>query len=143
MVFSNPYIGEIQLFFPLLRTAMSDTQTTNAPYKAEGRSRDSASGPFRTEDWWAVWIGLGIIVVAYLLFASGTSIKGLAVAPAKWSSGAQAVTDLGHHLPNYIALFIVFAILFGIAVAALGQQVALFVPGFVDRKSTRLNSSHI
>ena len=76
---------------------MSDTQTTRAPYKAESRPQDSASGPFRTEDWWAVWIGLGIIVVAYLLFASGTSIKWLAVAPAKWATVGQAASDLGRH----------------------------------------------
>jgi hypothetical protein len=47
-----------------------------------------------------------------------------------WSSGAQAAADLGHHLPNYIALFIVFAILFGVAIAVLGQRTAQFVPGF-------------
>jgi len=110
---------------------MSDTPTTTPTYEAERRPDRSSSGPFKTEDWWAVWIGLAIIVIAYLLFASGTSIKWLAVAPAKWSSIAQAATDLGHHLPNYIALFIVFAVLFGIAVAALGQRVAQFVPGFL------------
>ena len=109
---------------------MSDTPTTPA-YEAQQRPDRSSSGPFKTEDWWAVWIGLAIIVIAYLLFASGTSIKWLAVAPAKWSSGAQAAADLGHHLPNYIALFIVFAILFGVAVAALGQRIVQFVPGFL------------
>jgi hypothetical protein len=55
---------------------MSNTPTTSSPYQAEHqaehqaerRGEQSSSGPFRTEDWWAVWIGLGIIVVAYLLF---------------------------------------------------------------------------
>jgi uncharacterized membrane protein YadS len=110
---------------------MSNTPTTSPSYEAELRPERSTSGPFATEDWWAVWIGLGIIVVAYLLFASGTSIKWLAVAPAKWSSGAQALADLGRHLPNYIALFLVFAVLFGVAVAALGQRLARFLPGFL------------
>ena len=50
---------------------------------------------------------------------------------SNWSSGAQATADLGHHLPNYIGLFIVFAILFGVAVAALGQRIAQFVPSFL------------
>ncbi len=62
---------------------MSDTSTTPPAYEAEHRPDRSSSGPFKTEDWWAVWIGLAIIVIAYLLFASGTSIKWLAVAPAK------------------------------------------------------------
>jgi hypothetical protein len=26
------------------------------------------------EDWWAIWLGLGIVLVAYLFFANGSSI---------------------------------------------------------------------
>ena len=29
------------------------------------------------EDWWAIWLGLGIVLVAYLFFANGASIKWL------------------------------------------------------------------
>jgi hypothetical protein len=110
---------------------MSNSPATSAPYKAERRPEQTSSGPFANEDWWAVWIGLGIIVVAYLLFASGTSIKWLAVAPAKWSHLGQAPSDLAQHLPNYLALFVLFAILFGVAAAALGQRIAQFLPGFL------------
>ena len=46
----------------------------------------------RKEDWWAIWIGLGLVGVAIALFASGSSIKWIAVAPQKWS-----------HLPNVAA----------------------------------------
>ena len=38
---------------------------------------------WRKEDYWAIWLGLGIVLVAYALFASGSSIKWLAVTPAK------------------------------------------------------------
>jgi hypothetical protein len=110
---------------------MSNTPTTSSPYQserqAERKSEQSSSGPFGTEDWWAVWIGLGIIVVAYLLFLSGTSIKWLAVAPAKWSQIDQAASGLAQHLLNYIALFV----LFSLAVAALGQRIVQFLPGFL------------
>ena len=41
------------------------------------------SGLLRSDDWWAIWIGLGLVVVAYLLFAGGSTIKWIAVAPAK------------------------------------------------------------
>jgi uncharacterized membrane protein YadS len=114
----------------------SNTQAIDPAYEARRRETqrrpdEARSGLFSTEDWWAVWIGLGIIVLAYALFASGTSIKWLAVAPAKWSSGAQLGADLGQHLANYVALFVVFAILFGIAIAALGQSLVRFVPGFL------------
>src|SRR5438045_277895 len=41
------------------------------------------------EDWWAIWLGLGIVVIAYVAFANGSSIRWIAVTPARWSSLAQ------------------------------------------------------
>ena len=87
-------------------------------------------GLFSTEDWWAVWIGLLVIVIAWALFASGSSIKWIAVAPAKWSSVPAAAKDLAAHLPNYVALFVLFAVLFSVSLAALKQRVAHFLPSF-------------
>ena len=87
-------------------------------------------GVFANEDWWSVWVGLLLVVVAWALFAFGSSIKWLAVAPAKWSSVAQAGADIAAHLPNYAALFVVFAVLFGIALAVLKQRLAHFCPRF-------------
>lgn len=110
---------------------MSHLQTTRSGDESEGRLESAASGPFKTEDWWAVWIGLGVIVIAYFLFASGTSIKWLAVAPAKWAHPGQAFTDFSQHALNYLALFVLFAILFSLAAAALGQRVLHFLPGFL------------
>ena len=43
----------------------------------------------RKEDWWAIWIGLGLVVVAAALFANGQSIKWIAIAPQKWSQLSQ------------------------------------------------------
>ncbi|HEY4350323.1 MAG TPA: putative sulfate exporter family transporter [Paraburkholderia sp.] len=94
------------------------------------RSTPGGRGLFSTEDWWAVWIGLLVVVVALALFASGSSIKWLAVAPAKWTSVSQSAHDLGAHLPNYIALFVVFAALFSVGLGALKQRVAHFIPSF-------------
>src|ERR1700748_2480978 len=38
------------------------------------------------EDWWAIWLGLGIVLSACLLFTQGASLKWLAVTPAKCST---------------------------------------------------------
>jgi len=97
----------------------------------ETGSEISGNGLFQTEDWWAVWIGLGLIVVAYLLFLSGASIKWLAVAPARWTSVSATIGDFSNHIPNYLALFVVFAIVFGLATLGLKRSVASFLPGFL------------
>lgn len=84
-----------------------------------------------SEDWWAVAIGLFAIVVAYALFASGTSIKWLTVAPAKWAQPAQLGVDVAKHASGYVSLFIAFAIVFSAAIGSLGQQIGRFLVGFV------------
>lgn len=114
---------------------MSDTNHSlpagAAPANEPGAGATRGHGLFSTEDWWAVWIGLFVIVVAWALFASGSSIKWLAVAPAKWTSPADAAASLAAHLPSYAALFVVLAALFGVGVAALGQRLAHFLPAFL------------
>jgi uncharacterized membrane protein YadS len=90
-----------------------------------------ARRPFGTEDWWAVAIGLLAIVVAYALFASGASIKWLAVAPAKWSDLGQLAGDLARHASSYVALFIAFAAVFAVAIVALGLPLGQFLAGFL------------
>ena len=66
--------------------AMSDTNPAlHSGAGPTNRQSTHGGGLFSTEDWWAVWVGLLVIVVAWALFASGSSIKWLAVAPAKWS----------------------------------------------------------
>ncbi len=112
--------------------AMSNTNTTLESGRAPANPQTARGGGlFSTEDWWAVWVGLLAIVVAWALFASGSSIKWLAVAPAKWSSVAQAAHDIGQHLPNYVALFVAFAVVFGVSLAALGQRIGAFLGSFL------------
>ena len=44
------------------------------------------------EDWWAVWLGLGIVIIAYVFYLAGSSISWIAVAPTKWSTFAELGT---------------------------------------------------
>ncbi|KXU94298.1 hypothetical protein CR51_27610 [Caballeronia megalochromosomata] len=98
---------------------------------ADAAPLSEARRPFGSEDWWAVAIGLFAIIVAYALFASGGSIKWLAVAPAKWSGFGQLAGDLGRHASSYVALFVAFAAVFSVAIAALGLPVGKFLAGFL------------
>lgn len=44
------------------------------------------SSLWKKEDWWVVWLGLGIIIVALVAFFVGGSIKLIAAKPPTWDS---------------------------------------------------------
>jgi len=88
------------------------------------------AGPGGIEDWWAVWIGLGLVAIAVGLELAGGSIKWIAVAPQKWSQPSEAFGQLGAHAAQYAALFALWAVALGFGVRALGFRFARFVPGF-------------
>src|SRR5271165_3950324 len=85
----------------------------------------------RKEDWWAIWIGLGLVAVAITLFANGGSIRWIAVAPQKWSHLADAAAQLQAHGLQYAALFVLWAASLGIGAAALGIKLSRFLPAFL------------
>jgi uncharacterized integral membrane protein (TIGR00698 family) len=88
-------------------------------------------GLFRTEDWWAIWIALGLIVVATAVFKAGGSIKWLAVSPQKWSHAADAFGQLEKSAARYGALLVIWSALLGGGAAALGIPLRRFLPAFL------------
>jgi uncharacterized integral membrane protein (TIGR00698 family) len=83
------------------------------------------------EDWWAIWIGLALVAVAAALFESGSSIKWIAIAPQKWSHLADVGTQLKLHGIQYLSLFVLWSIAFGVGAAALGIKISRFLPAFL------------
>ena len=83
------------------------------------------------EDWWAIWLGLGIVAVAYGLFADGSSIHWLAVTPAKWSTFSQLGAHFAANYVRYIVQFLVWLAVFSVALTALGHKARDFIPSFV------------
>ena len=86
---------------------------------------------FRKEDWWAIWIGLGLVAAAILLFVNGGSIKWIAVAPQKWTHLTAAAGQVQTHGAQYAALFVLWAASLGLGAAALGIKLSRFLPAFL------------
>jgi uncharacterized integral membrane protein (TIGR00698 family) len=83
------------------------------------------------EDWWAIWLGLGLVLVSCLVYAQGLNLKWIAVTPARWSTPEQLVQDLIANAPRYLAQFAFWLVAFSIALKALGFRATRFVPAFI------------
>jgi uncharacterized integral membrane protein (TIGR00698 family) len=89
------------------------------------------TGPNNREDWWAVAIGVGLIALAVALFATGGSLKWLAIAPQKWSHLSEVGAQLRAHALQFLALFALWAGVFSVATAALGYRTRAFLATFI------------
>ena len=83
------------------------------------------------EDWWAIYLGFGLVVVGYLFFAAGSSIKWIAIEPAKWNNFSQLGNHFAAHISQYLAQFIVWGIIFSISLKALKFKLSEFLPSFL------------
>ncbi len=89
------------------------------------------SGLFKKEDYWAVWIGLGTVIVAIILWAAGSKVMpSLAISFPAWDNFAKVSAYLGAHLSGIIGLWFCFLVVFSVAVKILGHDLKAFVPGF-------------
>ncbi len=85
---------------------------------------------FRTEDFWAILLGLGLVIAAAILLFAGSSLKWLAVMPAKWTDAGVAVSQLFAALPRYLALFAVLAVALGLGAYKIGLSLQRFLLSF-------------
>jgi uncharacterized membrane protein YadS len=83
------------------------------------------------EDWWAVWLGLAILLAAYALFLGGASIRWLAVAPPVWSNPNEVVEHFAGNWQRYIVQFVFWLAIFAAALSAMGYKARAFVPSFL------------
>lgn len=82
------------------------------------------------EDYWAVWLGIGIVLMALGAYLSGGTIKGWAVTPGKWSTMSQLGADLAKNGLGYLLIFLLFGIVFTISVGIMGRKVKEYIPGY-------------
>jgi uncharacterized membrane protein YadS len=89
------------------------------------------TGPNNKEDWWAVTIGIGLIALAVALFATGGSIKWIAIAPQKWTHLPEVGAQLRAHAGQFLALFALWAVVFSLGAASLGYRISEFLGAFL------------
>lgn len=82
------------------------------------------------EDWWAIWLGLGTVITGYLLFVNGSSLRWIAVTPAKWSGFSQLSEHFAANIGRYVVQFLLWLAVLSIALTALGYKVQEFIPAF-------------
>ena len=96
----------------------------------------------RSEDWWAIWIGGGLLLLCLLaVLSTGTSgggdptnpLKSWLAKPGSWSSNpldAIFVAGESNTIPGLIGVLLLSMVAFGIGSVAMGQRFMSFAVGF-------------
>jgi len=85
---------------------------------------------FRTEDYWAIWLGMIVIFLCVASFWADSSLKAWAVTPGTWSNISQLGADLGKHITGYIFIYAGFGLVFTVSMKLMERNVKEFVVGY-------------
>jgi len=97
----------------------------------DGRSWVRRSSLLKTEDYWAIWVGLLVIVASMAAFwAESLIVKQVAVTPGTWSDWSAVASDLGSRGGAYLTIFFCFSLVFSASMRIMGHSLREYVPGF-------------
>jgi uncharacterized integral membrane protein (TIGR00698 family) len=107
---------------------------TSKEVSIEAPARKSAmSDLYLKEDWWAIWIGLGIVILDVMFFSNGSSfLKSLAINPGgvKWTTFDQLLAHFANNANNYLMQFVAWMVIFGVSGRIMGIKMREFIPAF-------------
>ncbi len=84
------------------------------------------------EDWWAIYLGLGIIAAAIAFFYTGDPfLKSLSVLPPKWTDFGILMEHFTANLGWYALQFAFWIIIFSASTKILGFKQAAYIPSFI------------
>ncbi len=85
---------------------------------------------WQIEDWWASFLGIGVVVAAFIIFLQGHDLTWLVVQPRPWASLTELRGQLAQDFPLYTAQYLVMLVVFMLAGAAMGLPMIAFAGAF-------------
>ncbi|WP_379969803.1 YeiH family protein [Ectobacillus sp. sgz5001026] len=110
---------------------MAEVSSTTEVQEQLNTKKASGSAFIRSEDWWSVWIGLLLVVLAVVLWGLGNSLSVVTAQIPKWTEFSALTKALGGRAGNIFLLFITLAVVFSIAASFLKINVKKFLSGFI------------
>jgi uncharacterized integral membrane protein (TIGR00698 family) len=84
------------------------------------------------EDWWAIYLGLGIVIAAISFFYSGNPfLKSLSILPPAWTDFSTLLEHFTSKIGWYILQFIFWLIIFSVSTRILGLKQSEYIPSFI------------
>ena len=92
--------------------------------------RLSPASAWRTDDAWAIAAGLGLILAGIAFTLGGSGFGWIAVTPPKWTQLPELAVHFAKTWPRYVAQFVLWSVLVGVALRALGYRPGRVLPAF-------------
>ncbi len=84
------------------------------------------------EDWWAIYLGLGIVIAAIVFFYTGNPfLKFISILPPTWTESGKVIEHFSSKIGWYILQFIIWLIVFSVSTKILGFKQSEYIPSFI------------
>ena len=98
---------------------------------SQTRKTSKWSNLWLKEDYWAVWIGIGVILIALLGHRLGFTLQPLAAKFDSYERFSAVPTIFVASAAKLAILFLCLSVIFSVAVKVMGHSIAQFFKGFV------------
>jgi uncharacterized integral membrane protein (TIGR00698 family) len=86
------------------------------------------------EDWWAIYLGFGLVLLCLIAFLNGSPlVKTLTVNPGglKWTSMDKLFEHFSANIHLYALQLIAWLVIFGVTTRIMGIKTLQFIPSFI------------